>query len=47
MKKLAFVAAKPCDRESFGRLDSGRYDIRRFETRRSAAASPKREPNIP
>ena len=30
MKKLAFFDTKPYDRESFDRLNAGRYDIRFF-----------------
>ncbi len=37
MKKLAFFDTKPYDRESFDRLNAGRYDIRYFETRLTAA----------
>ncbi|MBR4190938.1 MAG: 2-hydroxyacid dehydrogenase [Kiritimatiellae bacterium] len=40
MKKLAFFDTKPYDRESFDRLNGGRYDIRYFETRLTAAALP-------
>ena len=40
MKKLAFFDTKPYDRESFDRLNDGRYDIRYFETRLTAAALP-------
>lgn len=40
MKKLAFFDTKPYDRESFERLNNGRYDIRYFETRLTAAALP-------
>lgn len=38
MKKLAFFDTKPYDRESFDRLNAGRYDIRYFETRLTTAA---------
>jgi len=40
MKKIAFFDTKPYDRESFDRLNNGRYDIRYFETRLTAAALP-------
>ena len=40
MKSIAFFDAKPYDRESFDRLNGGRYDIRYFETRLTAAALP-------
>ena len=40
MKKLAFFDTKPYDRESFDRLNAGRYDIRYFETRLTTAALP-------
>ena len=40
MKTLAFFDAKPYDRESFGARNAGRYDIRWFETRLTAAALP-------
>ena len=40
MKTIAFFDAKPYDRESFDRLNGGRYDIRYFETRLTAAALP-------
>lgn len=40
MKKLAFFDTKPYDRESFDRENRGRYDIRYFETRLTAAALP-------
>ena len=43
MKKLAFFDTKPYDRESFDRLNAGRYDIRYFETRLTAAALPLAE----
>ena len=32
MKKVAFFDTKPYDKESFDRLNNGRYDIRYFET---------------
>ena len=38
MKKIAFLDTKPYDRESFDRLNNGRYEIRYFETRLTAAA---------
>ncbi|MBQ7667517.1 MAG: 2-hydroxyacid dehydrogenase [Kiritimatiellae bacterium] len=40
MKKIAFFDTKPYDRESFDRQNGGRYDIRYFETRLTAAALP-------
>ena len=40
MKKIAFFDTKSYDRESFERQNNGRYDIRYFETRLSAAALP-------
>ena len=40
MKKVAFFDTKPYDRESFERYNGGRYDIRYFETRLTAAAVP-------
>ncbi len=40
MKKIAFFDTKSYDRESFDRLNNGRYDIRYFETRLTAAALP-------
>ena len=40
MKKIAFFDTKPYDRESFDQLNNGRYDIRYFETRLTAAALP-------
>ena len=40
MKTLAFFDTKPYDRESFDRANAGRYDIRYFETRLTAAALP-------
>ena len=40
MKRLAFFDTKPYDRESFDRLNAGRYEIRYFETRLTAAALP-------
>ena len=43
MKKIAFFDTKPYDRESFDRLNNGRYDIHYFETRLTAAALPLAE----
>ena len=43
MKTIAFFDTKPYDRESFDRANAGRYDIRYFETRLSAAALPLAE----
>ena len=40
MKKIAFFDTKPYDRESFDCINAGRYDIRYFETRLTAAALP-------
>ena len=40
LKKVAFFDTKPYDKESFDRLNNGRYDIRYFETRLTAAALP-------
>jgi lactate dehydrogenase-like 2-hydroxyacid dehydrogenase len=40
MKKVAFFDTKPYDKESFDRLNNGRYEIRYFETRLTAAALP-------
>ena len=40
MKKIAFFDTKPYDKESFDRLNNGRYEIRYFETRLTAAALP-------
>ena len=40
MKKIAFFDTKPYDRESFDRLNNGRYDIKYFETRLTLAALP-------
>ena len=40
MKKIAFFDTKPYDRESFDRLNDGRYEIKYFETRLTAAALP-------
>lgn len=37
MKKIAFFDTKPYDKESFERQNNGRYDIRYFETRLTAA----------
>ena len=39
-KTIAFFDTKPYDRESFDRLNDGRYDIRYFESRLTAAALP-------
>ena len=43
MKKIAFFDTKSYDRESFERENNGRYDIRYFETRLTAAALPLAE----
>jgi len=43
MKKIAFFDTKSYDRESFDRENNGRYDIRYFETRLTAAALPLAE----
>ena len=40
MKKIAFFDTKPYDRESFDRANRGRYEIKYFETRLTAAALP-------
>ncbi len=40
MKKLAFFDTKSYDRESFDGLNAGRYEIRYFESRLTAAALP-------
>ena len=40
MKKVAFFDTKPYDRESFDLHNAGRYDLRYFETRLTAAALP-------
>ena len=40
MKTIAFFDTKPYDRESFDQFNNGRYDIRFFETRLTAAALP-------
>ena len=40
MKKIAFFDTKPYDKESFDRLNNGRYEIRYFETRLTLAALP-------
>ena len=40
MKKIAFFDTKSYDKESFDRENNGRYDIRYFETRLTAAALP-------
>ena len=37
MKKIAFFDTKPYDRESFDKLNGGRYEIKYFETRLTAA----------
>ena len=42
-KKIAFFDTKPYDRESFDRLNGGRYEIKYFETRLTAAALPLAE----
>ena len=38
MKKIAFFDTKPYAKESFDRLNNGRYEIMYFETRLTAAA---------
>ena len=38
MKKIAFFDTKPYDKESFDKLNNGRYEIKYFETRLTAAA---------
>ena len=43
MKTIAFFDTKPYDRESFDRLNNGRYGIKYFETRLTAAALPLAE----
>ena len=43
MKKIAFFDAKSYDKDSFDRLNQGRYEIRYFETRLSSAALPLAE----
>ena len=43
MKKIAFFDTKPYDKESFDKLNNGRYDIRYFETRLTKAALPLAE----
>lgn len=43
MEKIAFFDTKPYDRESFDRFNGGRYEIRYFETRLTAAALPLAE----
>jgi len=43
MKTIAFFDTKPYDRESFDRTNAGRYAIRYFETRLTAAALPLAE----
>ncbi|MBR0459494.1 MAG: 2-hydroxyacid dehydrogenase [Victivallales bacterium] len=40
MNTIAFFDAKPYDRESFDRINNGRYDIRYFDTRLTAASLP-------
>ena len=40
LKKVAFFDTKPYDKESFERQNNGRYEIRYFETRLTAAALP-------
>ena len=40
MKKIAFFDTKPYDKESFDKLNNGRYEIKYFETRLTAAALP-------
>ena len=40
MKTIAFFDTKPYDRESFEQFNNGRYDIRFFESRLTAAALP-------
>lgn len=40
MRRLVFSDTKPYDRESFDRLNGGRYETRYFETRLTAAALP-------
>ena len=40
MKTIAFFDTKPYDRDSFEQFNNGRYDIRFFETRLTAAALP-------
>ena len=40
MKNIAFFDTKSYDRESFDRENNGRYDIRYFETRLTAAVLP-------
>ena len=37
MKKIAFFDTKPYDKESFERQNNGRYGIRYFKTRLTAA----------
>jgi hypothetical protein len=37
MKKIAFFDTKPYDKESFERQNNGRYEIKYFETRLTAA----------
>ncbi len=43
MKKIAFFDTKPYDRESFDKINGGRYEIKYFETRLTAAALPLAE----
>ena len=45
MKKIAFFDTKPYDKESFDRLNNGRYEIGYFETRLTAAALSLAETN--
>ena len=40
IKKVAFFDTKPYDKESFDRLNNGRYEIKYFETRLTSAALP-------
>ena len=40
MKTIAFFDTKPYDCESFEQFNNGRYDIRFFESRLTAAALP-------
>ncbi len=40
MEKIAFFDTKPYERDAFDRLNAGRYDIRYFDTRLTAAALP-------
>ena len=43
MKKIAFFDTKPYDKESFDKLNNGRYEIKYFETRLTTAALPLAE----